>query len=315
MSRQTTDHLLLIRPANFGRNSHTVADNSFQDDLAASEYDRIAAQARDEFDQFVKELTRAGINTTVVEDLLEPVTPDAVFCNNWFSTHDDGLVVTYPIYWPQRRPERRTDILELLAERFKVNRTLILDHWEDDGRYLESTGSLVLDRVNRIAFACLSNRCEENAVRDWCVAMDYKPITFRATDAKGQIVYHNNVIMSIGTWLVPICLEAIADPVERAKVREAILLTGKRILELSHEQVEHFAGNMLEVDSSAGPVWVMSSQAYRALSVEQRAYLTADGVRIVHSELETIETYGGGSARCMVGEIYLEEGSTDKVGI
>jgi hypothetical protein len=305
MSQQTTDHLLMIRPAHFGRNSETVADNSFQDLLASAEYDRVAAVARVEFDAFAKVLTDAGIRLTIVEDRDEPITPDAVFCNNWFSTHDDGLLVTYPMYWPQRRRERRMDIIELFDQKCIINRTMALDHWEEDGRFLESTGSLVLDRVNRVAYACLSNRCDENAVFDWCAAMSYKPITFQATDAAGRIVYHNNVIMAIGSWLVPICLEAITDAGERAKVREAILIAGRKIMELTPDQVEHFAGNMLEASTPAGPVWIMSTQAYTALTPEQRALLRADGTRIAHSPINTIETYGGGSARCMVGEIFL----------
>lgn len=297
----------MIRPVHFGRNSETVADNSFQDPLASAEYDRVATAARAEFDVFVNVLTEAGVRLTVVEDRDDPITPDAVFCNNWFSTHDDGLLVTYPMYWPQRRRERRADIIELFDQKCVINRTMALDHWENDGRFLESTGSLVLDRVNRVAYACISNRCDENAVHDWCEAMDYQPITFKATDAMGRIVYHNNVIMAIGTWLVPICLDAIADEGERAKVKEAILVTGRRIMELTPNQVEHFAGNMLEADTASGGIWIMSTQAYTALTPNQRALLRTDGMRIAHAPIETIETYGGGSARCMVGEIFLAD--------
>lgn len=307
MPNQTTDHLLMVRPANFGRSSVTVADNTFQDPVAKADQDEVAAKAIVEFDNFVKALRDAGITITIVQDTVSPVKPDATFCNNWFSTHEDGLVVTYPLYWPQRREERRADVIEMFDERFFIKRTLVLDHWEADGRFLESTGSLVLDRQNQIAYACLSNRCGEDAVHDWCAAMDYKPITFTATDARGGVVYHTNVIMAVGTWLVPICLDSIADANERAKVSEAIRLTGKKILELSLDQVDHFAGNMLEAGTSQGTVWVMSSQAYRSLSPDQRALLEADGSRIVHSPIDLIETFGGGSARCMVGEIFLEK--------
>jgi len=306
MPKQTTGHLLMIRPAHFARNSETVADNTFQDPVATQARGAVADQAIVEFDRFVKTLRDAGLEITVIDDLTEPVTPDSVFCNNWFSTHEDGLLVTYPMYWPQRRQERRQDILELFDERFQINRTMALDHWEADGRFLESTGSLVLDRQHRIAYACLSNRCGENAVHDWCAAMDYKPITFHATDARGGVVYHTNVIMALGNWLAPICLSAIAVPAERAKVREALVLTGKKIVDLTLEQVDHFAGNMIEAATPAGPVWIMSSQARAALTPDQVALLEADEARIVHSPLETIETFGGGSARCMVGEIYLK---------
>ncbi len=307
MPKQTTDHLLMVRPANFGRSSVTVADNTFQDPVKASEQSRVASTAIAEFDQFVHVLRDAGLRIMEVEDTPDPLTPDAVFPNNWFSTHDDGLLVIYPLYWPQRRQERREDVLELLDQQCIINRTLALDHWEADDRFLESTGSLILDRVNRIAYACLSNRCDEDAVHDWCQAMDYKPLTFTAKDGRGGIVYHTNVMMAIGTWLVPICLDCIRDQGERSKIQEAIVLTGKKILELSLEQIDHFAGNMLEAITPAGPVWVMSTQAYKSLTPDQKALLTADGCRIVHAPLDTIETYGGGSARCMVGEIFLQD--------
>lgn len=296
----------MVRPANFGRNSQTVADNTFQDPLARSQADRVAAEARQEFDGFVAVLRAGGVTVTVVDDRAEPTTPDAVFCNNWFSTHADGLLITYPMYWPQRRAERRPDVLELFDQRFRINRTLALDHWEADGRFLESTGSLVLDRTNRIAYACLSNRCGADAVYDWCAAMDYRPITFDAVDARGGVVYHTNVIMACGRRVVPICLASIADPAERSKVTEAIRITGKRILELSLEQIDHFAGNMLQVRTRTGTAWLMSSQAYASLTVGQRAALTEDGSALLHAPLAAIETYGGGSARCMVGEIFLE---------
>jgi len=306
MPDQTTDHLLMVRPANFGRSSVTVADNTFQDPVAKSDMDAVAEKAIGEFDNFVETLRQAGMNITVVQDTDSPVKPDATFCNNWFSTHEDGLLVTYPLYWPQRRAERRADVIEMFDDKLIINRTLALDHWEEDDRFLESTGSLVLDRQNRIAYACLSNRCGKNAVHDWCAAMNYKPITFTATDDKGGVVYHTNVIMAVGTWLVPICLDSIANADERAKVSEAIRLTGKKILELSPDQINHFAGNMLEANTDRGTVWIMSSQAYKSLTADQRALLEADGSRIVHAPIDTIEHYGGGSARCMVGEIFLE---------
>ncbi|MCP9235333.1 citrulline utilization hydrolase CtlX [Lewinella sp. JB7] len=304
---QTTRHLLMVRPANFARASETVADNSFQEPVSNESFRAIGERAVQEFDHFVELLRRIGVEVTVIEDTPAPVKPDAVFPNNWFSTHPDGTLVTYPTYWPQRRLERRDDVVDFLKNTFRVARHVDLSAWEEDERYLESTGSLLLDRDRLIAYACLSQRCTRVAVHDWCEIMGYKPITFHAHDARGEVIYHTNVMMALGTTHAIVCLDALRDEAERSKLTESLILTGKRIVELSLDQVDQFAGNALEVSTEEGPVWIMSSAAFGALTEEQRQTLVAPpGTRIVHADLSTIERYGGGSARCMLGEVYLE---------
>ena len=303
---QTTNHLLLVRPANFARASETVADNSFQEAVSAEPFDDIAARAVAEFDRFAALLRQAGVDVTVIADTPIPVKPDAVFPNNWFSTHADGTLVTYPTYWPQRRQERREDIIEQLSEQFALLRRVDLSVWEAENLFLESTGSLLLDRVQRVAYACLSQRCSPEAVYRWCERMDYQPITFHALDARGDVIYHTNVMMALGTERAVICLDAIRDGGERAKVTESLLLGGRQLVQLSLEQIDRFAGNMLEAVTPAGPLWIMSSAAHDALTEAQRqSLLEVPATRILHSDLGTIERYGGGSARCMLGEIFL----------
>ena len=305
---QTTQHLLMVRPANFARFSETVADNSFQEPVANESYDTIGEQAISEFDRFVEQLRDVGVTVNVFEDTPQPVKPDAVFPNNWFSTHEDGTLITYPTFWPQRRLERRDDIVAHLQEQFTVSRHLDLSVWEQQERYLESTGCLLLDRQARIAYACISQRCSVEAAHDWCELMGYKPITFHGYDLRGEVIYHTNVMMALGTTHAIVCLDAITDPAEKSKVTESLILSGKQIVGLSLEQVDQFAGNALEVVTPEGPLWVMSTAAFDSLSEEQRdALVSPPGTRILHADLSTIERYGGGSARCMMGEVFLNK--------
>lgn len=305
---QTTNHLLLIRPSNFARASETVADNSFQTAVSAESFTAINERARAEFDAFVAALRSVGVTTHVFEDTDLPVKPDAVFPNNWFSTHDDGTVITYPVFWPQRRRERRGDIVDYLRRHFEVARLTDLSGWEEEGIFLESTGSVVLDRGARIAYACLSQRCTPEALHRWCALTGYRPISFNATDARGETIYHTNVMMAVGTTEVLVCLDAVRDENERAKLRESLLVSGKRIVGLSLDQIDRFAGNALEAQTPGGGVWIMSSAAFQALDDAQREALVASpNTRIVHADLATIEHYGGGSARCMLGEVFLNK--------
>ncbi len=305
---QTTHHLLLVRPANFARASETVADNSFQEPVTGESFTQIGQRALEEFDRFAGLLERAGVSVHVISDTPAPVKPDAVFPNNWFSTHEDGTLITYPSFWPQRRLERREDVIEQLSDRFHLARRVDLSGWEAEGRFLESTGSLLLDRPERVAYACLSQRCTAEAVHAWCTLMNYQPVTFHGHDLRGEVIYHTNVMMAIGNTHVIVCLDAVRDATEKFKLTESILLSGKRIVGLSLEQVDQFAGNALEARTPEGPVWIMSTAAFSALSSEQRdALMEPQGMRIVHSDLSTIERYGGGSARCMLGEIFLPE--------
>lgn len=304
MKKQTTHHLLMVRPRDFAIGSPTHIDNHFQSIAPPEDQRTIAAAAVKEFDHYVETLRAAGLRVTVMEDQDGIPTPDSVFPNNWFSTHEDGLYVTYPMFWPQRRIERRDDVLELLDRDHTIGRTMALEHWEDEGRFLEGTGSLVLDRQHEIAYACFSERAKQPAIEDWCMAMNYKPITFHAFDQRGGVVYHTNVMLAIGTEVALVCLDAVRDPGEKTKLTESLILTGKRIVGLSLEQMDHFGGNALEVNTPNGPAWVMSSTAFKALD---KAQLEALGAPIIHVPLPIIEKYGGGSARCMISEIFLPE--------
>jgi len=302
MHKQTTNHLLMVRPRNFAIGSPTHMDNHFQSIAPPDSEREIADAAIKEFDAYVGTLRAAGLRITVMEDQEGISTPDSVFPNNWFSTHEDGLYVTYPMYWPQRGVERRSDVLEVLDRDHAIKRTLALEHWENEGRFLEGTGSLVLDRQQKIAYACFSERATKGAIEDWCAAMDYKPITFNAFDQRGCVVYHTNVMLAVGTEVALVCLDAVSDPGEKTKLTESLILSGKRLIGLSLEQVDNFGGNALEVSTPKGPAWVMSSTAFNALDTAQREAL---GARIIHAPLPVIEKYGGGSARCMVSEIFL----------
>ncbi|OAV45640.1 citrulline utilization hydrolase CtlX [Lewinella sp. 4G2] len=299
---QTTNHVLMVRPHHFAMGSPTHFDNAFQEAAPPELQYEIAEKAKGEFDHYVHLLREAGINVTVVEDDPSVVTPDSAFPNNWFSTHGDGLLVTYPMFWPQRRIERREAIFELIDQKFRVNRTLDLAHWESAGRFLEGTGSLVLDRKNRVAYCCYSERATKQAIQDWCAAMDYAPITFHAVDQRGTPIYHTNVMLAIGTEVAVACFDSVADPAEKSKLTESLALSGRRLMGISQDQMDQFGGNMLELRREAGPLWVMSSAAFNSLDPAQVELL---GSPLLHVPLPTIEQYGGGSARCMISEIFL----------
>ncbi len=304
----------MVRPARFGYNPETAASNAFQvyDDSMTPE--EIAATAREEFDQFVAVLREAGVQVWVVEDTPEPPKPDAVFPNNWVTFHNDGTVITYPMFAPQRRLERREDIIKYLGSHFHIERRIKLERYEAKGRFLEGTGSMVLDRQHRIVYACSSPRTDEFLLDEFCRLMGYEKEYFSATDARGQEIYHTNVMMAVGERFVVICLEAIADDYAANRLIDRFYATNKEIVEISYRQMMSFAGNMLQVQNDRGErLLVMSDQAYHSLTDAQIRRLEKH-CRLVHSPIDTIETYGGGSARCMMAEIFLpekEEGQDD----
>ncbi|NJC25008.1 citrulline utilization hydrolase CtlX [Neolewinella antarctica] len=305
--RQTTNHVLMVRPRHFAMGSPTHLDNAFQE-IAPPEHQRgIAAAAVGEFNTYVAALRGAGIRVTVADDDETLVTPDSAFPNNWFSTHADGLLVTYPMFWPQRRIERRQEILDLLDQNHEINRTLALEHWENAGRFLEGTGSLILDRVNRVAYCCFSERATEAAIHDWCAAMDYTAVTFHAVDQRGTPVYHTNVMLAIGSEVAVACFDAVTDLTEKEKLTQSLTKAGKRLLGISQAQMDQFGGNMLELHNERGPIWVMSAAAHQSLD---EAQLEALGAPVLHVSLPNIEKYGGGSARCMISEIFLPDKKT-----
>ncbi len=299
---QSTSNLLMIRPVNFHFNTQTASNNKFQQ---IDEHNQVHAQALVEFDNFVSILRKNDLQVTVIEDSPEPVTPDSIFPNNWISFHEDGSVYLYPMYSENRRAERRKDIIEQLQQYFKVSHQCDLSFYENMGQYLEGTGSMVLDRTNKIVYACISERTDPEVLAQFCNLTNYKAISFHASDQSNFPIYHTNVMMCVGTKFVLICAESITDTYERSYVLNQIKQTGKDIIEINFQQMAHFAGNMLEVKNTKGETFiVMSEQAQQALNPEQMAVLTSYG-KILTAPIYTIEKNGGGSARCMLAEIHL----------
>jgi hypothetical protein len=299
---QTTSHILMIRPVNFGYNAETAVNNAFQ---VKGEDKDVQSKAQEEFDVFVKLLRQNGVDVMVVEDTIEPNTPDSIFPNNWVSFHNDSTVLLYPMYAVNRRGERKQHVLEKINEKFFIKKTIDLSQYENEDIFLEGTGSMVLDRDNKIAYACLSPRTNEKVLADFCTQTGYTSVLFHAVDGNGRAIYHTNVMMCVADKYVVICFDSIPDDEEKIKVINAILLTGKEIIDISLDQMNHFAGNMLQIENKQGEkLLVMSTQAYQSLADEQKKKLESFN-KIIHSSLTTIETNGGGSARCMMAEIHL----------
>ncbi len=302
---QITDTILMIRPAHFGFNPETAENNAFQTNDTSRSPEEIKIQAREEFDRFVAKLRDAGVEVIVVEDTPQPVKTDAIFPNNWISLHADGRVITYPMYSNVRRFERRQDILDTLAQTHRIKERIHFEGAEAAATYLEGTGSMVFDRPNRICYACLSARTDEHLLNEFCQRMGYEKVAFSALDSNGREIYHTNVMMSVGTTFVVIVLDSVRNQDERKRLLSKFAETQKEVIELSMEQMNAFAGNMLQVRNKAGePILVMSEQAYRSLTPVQIAALEKH-TRILYSPIPVIEAYGGGSARCMMAEVFL----------
>lgn len=301
---QTTDQLLMIRPVDFKYNAQTAGNNKFQQESAQSD---VQAQALKEFDDFVTLLRANKINVTVIDDTLQPETPDSIFPNNWISFHHTGEVFLYPMFSENRRLERREDIVNELAKTFRVDSIEDLSGYEAENSYLEGTGSMVLDRENRIAYACLSLRTNQKVLEDFCTKSGYTALTFHAADADGFPIYHTNVMMCVGDQFAVVCLETIQDEEEKKKLKKNLHGKGKEIIEITLDQMNHFAGNMLQVKNQASePLLIMSEQAYLSLTKKQINSLEKYS-RLIYSPLNTIEKNGGGSARCMLAEIHLKK--------
>lgn len=293
----------MIRPVAFGFNTQTAESNAFQnrdDDQHA-----VQQKAIQEFDGFVKVLRDNGVNVNVINDTQEPHTPDSIFPNNWVSFHDNGDIFLYPMQAENRRLERREDIIRQLEESFKANHVIDLSRFEAKSQFLEGTGSMVLDRENKITYACLSPRTSAEVLKAFCDYTGYKAVTFDAFDQNGQAIYHTNVLMAIGSTFAVICLDSITNPPEKEAVIDSLKSTGKEIIDITFDQMNHFAGNMLEVKNNDGDTLVVMSQAaYNSLNVEQKTSLEQYG-KLVYTDINTIETNGGGSARCMMAEVHL----------
>ncbi|WP_217705130.1 citrulline utilization hydrolase CtlX [Peristeroidobacter soli] len=305
--RQTSSHVMMIRPVAFAGNPQTRASNAFQQ-VDPNSVDSVnQAAALREFDGLAHALDKAGVTVHTFEDTPDPHTPDSIFPNNWVSFHADGTVVLYPMLAENRRLERRLDLIEALSAKhgFHVARVIDLTRHEHTGRYLEGTGSLVLDRMHRVAYACVSPRTDLDVLGDFAQQLDYDIVAFEANDANGKAIYHTNVLMSVGERFAAVCLSAIRED-ERDGVLNQLRGGGRVVVDLSHEQMNSFAGNMLELGSSlTGSVIAMSEQARGALTAEQRATLESHAGPIVATPIPTIEKLGGGSVRCMLAELHL----------
>jgi hypothetical protein len=299
---QSTNSVLMIRPARFYSNPETATDNAFQRDANCGP-DALTLLARKEFDAAVQTVRAAGVNVHVFEDTAEPEKPDAVFPNNWISTFHDGRIALFPMYSALRRSERRQDIVEELRKQYRVTELIDYSRFEDEDYCLEGTGSLVLDHLNKIAYISLSNRSNLKMVQRFVDDFAYEPVIFTSIGPNGQPIYHTNVMMCIGTAFAMISLEMIRDKAERQQVQARLEQT-KEIVELSADQIANFAGNAIELHNEGGEkLLVLSSRAAQALTDEQRERLSRYA-RVVPLELPTIEL-GGGSARCMVATIHL----------
>jgi hypothetical protein len=302
--KQTTQHLLMIKPVAFDFNAETAVNNAFQ-----QKGSNINAQqkAEAEFDGFVQKLTAAGVDVTVVQDTPVPHTPDSIFPNNWISFHWDGTLILYPMYAVNRRAERKQHVIDTVFKKFEVSNTIDFTKEETKNIFLEGTGSMVLDREHKIAYACLSPRTDKKLFEEWCNQMAYTGCSFYSVDDKGGEIYHTNVMMCVADKYAVICTDSIHNAGEKQHVINTLTGSGKTMIEISYHQMNRFAGNMLQVENKNGEqILVMSSQAFHALTPAQVQQLESYN-RILHSDLTTIETNGGGSARCMMAEVFLPQ--------
>jgi len=305
--KQTTAHLLLVRPANFGPNVETASSNRFQHDPGGDEFPEVAAAARCEFDALVAALRRAGALPFVVDDSVSPAKPDAVFPNNWVSFHRDGRVILYPMEAPVRRLERRRDVLQQLSDAglVRLDRVLDLSRLEQKGWFLEGTGSLVMDRGAGLAYASLSSRTHPRAVAEFARRTAMDVCVFRATDQDGCPIYHTNVMLAIGTRFAVICAETIRPDAERRRVLRMLADSGREIIEIDLAQMRAFAANILEVGTATGGSLIaMSQTALQALKSSQESQLRRHA-EILAVPVPTIERVGGGSVRCMIAEVFV----------
>ncbi len=296
----------MVEPIAFGYNSQTAQNNYFQ--VEQKEAD-IQEKALQEFNNFVEKLREKGIQVITIKDTLEPHSPDSIFPNNWVSFHEDGRVALYPMFAPNRRVERRSDILDTVRdEGFNINEVEDLSSAETEDQFLEGTGSMIFDHDFKIAYGSVSLRLDEGLFRDFCEKFGYTPVVFHSFQNVGNQrlpIYHTNVMMCVAEQFVVICLDCIDDELEREKVQEVIKSTDKEVIEIFEEQMHQFAGNMLQVQNEEGTQFlVMSQTAYKSLTKKQIEKIESY-CEIIYADLNTIEVNGGGSARCMLAEVFL----------
>jgi hypothetical protein len=307
--KQTTNTILMVRPVAFRMNEQTAVNNYYQKVLDNLLPSTVNAKAQQEFDNFVEKLRAAGITVIVIEDNLETDTPDSVFPNNWISFHENGDVALYPMFAENRRLERREDILDIIEENgFEITNIIDYTSAEEDGFFMEGTGSLILDRANSKAYCALSPRADEELFIEFCEDFDYAPVIFEAfqtVEGYRKLIYHTNVMMCLGDSFAVICADAIDDKKERKMVLENLKSDKKEIILITEQQVNNFAGNMLQLRGANDKSYiVMSASAYQSLTPKQISQIEKHG-EIISSSLDTIEACGGGSARCMMAEIFL----------
>ena len=291
----------MIQPISFGFNEETASNNHFQQ---KKNIDDPQVKALSEFNAFVDVLKAHQIDVTVIQDTPAPQTPDSIFPNNWISFHEGGKIVLYPMFARNRRKERKKSVIDKVCKKFDIHDQVDLTHFENVGRYMEGTGSMVLDRNNKIAYAGISERTDPEILNAFCNEFGYTPILFNATDRNGKPIYHTNVMMCMADDYVVVCMDSVNNPAEKKLLKDSFSNTNKEIVEIDFDQMDHFCGNMLQVNNTNGEKFlVMSSQAYNHLTKEQIIKLTTFNP-IIHSPIDTIETLGGGSARCMMAEVF-----------
>jgi len=294
--------ILMVRPYQFYFNQQTASNNFFQSNINIENANELAIA---EFDAMVEKLRAHQIKVNVVQDTKDPSTPDSIFPNNWISTHAGGTLCLYPMYAENRRAERKSSVIEFLQANYKIENLLDITHFEKEGKFLEGTGSMVLDHQNKIAYGCLSERLNKEAFISWCSKMQFKPIAFKALDDKAQPIYHTNVMMCMANQFVVICLDSVPNEKEKQMLLDSFVQTHKEVIEISQDQLNHFAGNMLQVfDIAEKPHLIMSEQAHTSLHLAQLKSLEKYNPLLPLS-IPTIEALGGGSTRCMMAEIHL----------
>lgn len=310
MGDQITSNILMIRPVNFRYNEETAQNNYYQKLIDGLTPENTQLQAKAEFDKFVEKLRKNGVKVTMIQDIENSDTPDSIFPNNWISLHKDGRVGLFPMYAVNRRGERRKEIIDRLSVQFEVKNIIDFTEHETSNEFLEGTGSLILDRPNKIAYAAISERTHPAVLEDFCKLFDYNPVSFVANQTVAGVrmpIYHTNVMMCVAKDFAVICLDSIDDLEERQCVVDSLENSEKEIIDITEDQVLRFAGNMLQVIGSNGqPYLVMSSSAFHSLEPGQMKAIEMH-CPIIHSPLDTIEACGGGSARCMMAEVFLPE--------
>ena len=308
--QQITDTILMVRPSAFRMNEQTKVNNFFQEELDLDLQEaQINERAQEEFDAFVEKLRSVGVNVIVHQDKKENDTPDSIYPNNWISFHQSGNIAVYPMFAENRRRERNEEVLKLIeADGYRIDDVVDYTSAEEDDLFLEGTGSLILDRINRKAYCALSDRADEDLVIEFCEDFEYTPVIFTAyhtVDGKREIVYHTNILMCVGTTFVVICLDTIDDKKEKKNIVQHFKQDNKEVIAITEEQMNQFAGNMLQVVGADGKTYLVMSEAARNSLTETQVKTIEKHTNILSSDLHIIETLGGGSARCMMAEVFL----------